>query len=89
MANHYSEALLAKSIEIEQLKTALRAQSDKMIHLNRTRTNYLEKFESLIETYNMGSRNIEEWFRELMASPLFSPYGRLGPGGGRFLACLT
>ena len=56
-----------KSIEIEQLKTALRAQLDRMILLNRTRTNYLEKFESLIETYNTGSRNIEELFRELMA----------------------
>jgi type I restriction enzyme R subunit len=34
--------------------------------LNKTRTDYLEKFEDLIETYNSGSRNIDELFRELV-----------------------
>ena len=33
---------------------------------NRTRADYLEKFEQLIEQYNNGSRNIEELFSELL-----------------------
>jgi hypothetical protein len=30
-------------------------------------TDYLTKFEELIESYNAGSRNIEELFKELLA----------------------
>ena len=56
-----------KNIELEQLKAAIRAQLNKLVHLNRTRADYLEKFEELIEAYNAGSRNIEELFRELVA----------------------
>ncbi len=35
-------------------------QLDKMIRINKTRADYLAKFEELIESYNAGSRNIEE-----------------------------
>ena len=38
-----------------------------MVRLNRTRADYLEKFESLIEAYNSGSRNIDEIFKDLLA----------------------
>jgi len=55
-----------KSVELERLKAAIRAQIDKLIRFNRTRADYLEKFEALIETYNSGSRNIEELFQELL-----------------------
>ena len=40
---------------------------DKLIRLNRTRADYLTKFEELIESYNAGSRNIEDLFAELLA----------------------
>jgi type I restriction enzyme R subunit len=33
---------------------------------NRTRADYLAKFEELIESYNSGSRNIQELFEELL-----------------------
>jgi type I restriction enzyme R subunit len=56
-----------KNIDLEQLKAAIRARLDKMVRLNRTRTDYLAKFEELIESYNAGSRNIEELFAELLA----------------------
>ncbi|MDH4304779.1 MAG: type I restriction endonuclease subunit R [Nitrospira sp.] len=56
-----------KNIDLEQLKAAIRAQLDKLIRLNRTRADYLSKFEELIESYNSGSRNIDELFRELLA----------------------
>ena len=55
-----------KNLELEALKAAIRAQLDKLIQLNRSRVNYLQKFEELIESYNAGSRNIEELFKELL-----------------------
>lgn len=56
-----------KNIDLEQLKAAIRAQLDKLVRLNRTRTDYLTKFEELIESYNAGSRNIDDLFKELLA----------------------
>ena len=56
-----------KNIDLEQLKAAIRAHLDKLIRLNRTRADYLTKFEELIESYNAGSRNIEDLFAELLA----------------------
>jgi type I restriction enzyme, R subunit len=55
-----------KNVDLEQLKAAIRAQLDKLIRLNRTRADYLLKFEELIESYNSGSRNIQELFEELL-----------------------
>jgi type I restriction enzyme, R subunit len=56
-----------KNIDLEQLKGAIRSQLEKLIRLNRTRADYLAKFEELIESYNAGSRNIDELFKELLA----------------------
>jgi type I restriction enzyme R subunit len=56
-----------KNVEIERLKLAVRAQLEKMVQANPTRVDYLAKFEELIETYNNGSRNIDDLFRELLA----------------------
>jgi type I restriction enzyme R subunit len=56
-----------KNIDLEQLKAAIRAQLDKLIRLNKTRADYLTKFEELIESYNSGSRTIQELFDELLA----------------------
>jgi type I restriction enzyme R subunit len=36
------------------------------VRLNRTRADFAEKFEALIESYNAGSRNIEQLFEELL-----------------------
>ncbi len=55
-----------KNVDLEQLKAAIRAQLDKLIRLNRTRADYLAKFEELIESYNSGSRNIQDLFEELL-----------------------
>jgi type I restriction enzyme R subunit len=56
-----------RNVDLEQLKTAIRAQLGRMIELNSTRVNYLERFEALIESYNAGSRNIQDLFEELLA----------------------
>ena len=55
-----------KNLDLEALKAAIRAQLDKLIRLNKSRVDYLRKFEELIESYNAGSRNIEELFQELL-----------------------
>jgi type I restriction enzyme R subunit len=55
-----------KNTDLEVLKAAIRAELEKLIRLNRTRADFAEKFEELIESYNAGSRNIEELFRELV-----------------------
>jgi type I restriction enzyme R subunit len=53
--------------DVERLKAAVKAQLERMVRLNPTRADYLEKFQELIEGYNAGSRNIEEIFKELLA----------------------
>jgi len=55
------------SSDLERLRAAVKAQLEHMVLLNRTRADYLEKFEALIEAYNGGSRNIDEIFKDLVA----------------------
>ncbi len=55
-----------KNTDLEVLKAAIRAQLEKLIRLNKTRADFAEKLEELIESYNAGSRNIEELFEELL-----------------------
>lgn len=52
--------------DLEVLKAAIQAQLEKLIRLNRTRTDFAEKFAELIESYNAGSRNIDALFEELL-----------------------
>jgi type I restriction enzyme, R subunit len=56
-----------KNTDLEVLKAAIRAQLERLIRLNETRTDFRERFEELIELYNAGSRNIEDLFNELIA----------------------
>jgi type I restriction enzyme R subunit len=55
-----------KNTDLEALKAAIKARLDKLVRLNRTRTDFSEKFEALIESYNEGSRNIEQLFEDLL-----------------------
>lgn len=56
-----------KNIDLERLKAAIRAQLDRMVQANKTRMDFVDKFEKLIDLYNAGSRNIDELFRELLS----------------------
>lgn len=56
-----------KNTDLEVLRAAVRAQLERLIRLNKTRADYAEKFEELIESYNNGSRNVEELYQELLA----------------------
>ncbi len=37
-----------------------------MLRLNKSRMNYLEKFQQMIDGYNSGSRNVEIFFADLV-----------------------
>jgi len=39
---------------------------EKLVRLNSSRTDFTKRFATLIESYNAGSRNIEELFEELV-----------------------
>ncbi len=55
-----------KHIEAEKLKGAVAKKLNNMVRLNRQRVDYLEKFQKMIDEYNTGSLNVEEFFSRLM-----------------------
>ena len=55
-----------KNTDLEALKAAIRAKLNTLVRLNRTRADFAGKFEALIESYNAGSRSIEQLFEELL-----------------------
>jgi type I restriction enzyme R subunit len=55
-----------KHIETEKLKAAVTSKLTKMIRLNPTRIDYLERFQRLIDEYNAESLNVEQFFKQLM-----------------------
>ena len=55
-----------KRTEAEKLRGTINSKLTKMIRLNRTRMDYLERFKEMIEEYNTGSMNIDEFFRQLV-----------------------
>ena len=67
LANRLKQAK-HKNTDLEVLKAAIRAQLEKLIKLNRTRTDLGKKFEELIDAYNSGSKGIDDllaFLREL------------------------
>jgi type I restriction enzyme R subunit len=55
-----------KRAEIERLRAAITAKLQAMLAQNRTRMDFLEKFQALIDDYNAGSANVEAIFEELL-----------------------
>ncbi|MFI0403312.1 MAG: type I restriction enzyme endonuclease domain-containing protein [Cyanobium sp.] len=55
-----------KKTELDELKALIAAHLARMVQLNPTRANYLEKFEAFIAAYNSGSRSVEGTYRELL-----------------------
>src|SRR5664280_1461610 len=51
----------------EKLKGTVAQKLMAMVRLNRTRMDYLERFQAMIDAYNAGSLNAEEFFQQLMA----------------------
>jgi type I restriction enzyme R subunit len=55
-----------KRVEIEKLRATINSALEKMVRLNKTRVDYLEKFQKMIEEYNQGAANLDEFFERLM-----------------------
>jgi len=55
-----------KRVEIERLRAAITAKLQAMIAQNRTRVDFLEKFQQLIDEYNAGSANVESIYEALL-----------------------
>jgi type I restriction enzyme, R subunit len=55
-----------RNTDLEVLKAAVRAQLERLIILSKTRADFRQTFEELIESYNAGSLNIEELFNQLI-----------------------
>ena len=55
-----------RRIEIEKLRGAINSALEKMVRLNKTRVDYLEKFQQMIDEYNQGAVNLEEFFERLL-----------------------
>src|ERR1700730_2662111 len=51
----------------QKLRTQIAVKVAKMVQLNKTRMNFLEEFQRMIEEYNSGAANIETFFARLMA----------------------
>jgi type I restriction enzyme R subunit len=56
-----------KAIEAQKLRTQIAVKVAKMVQLNKTRMNFLEEFQRMIDEYNSGAANIETFFAQLMA----------------------
>ncbi|MBW4608203.1 MAG: type I restriction endonuclease subunit R [Hassallia sp. WJT32-NPBG1] len=52
--------------ETEKLKTAIAQKLQQMVRLNKTRINYLDKFQQMIAEYNADSRNVQIFFNDLI-----------------------
>ncbi len=61
---HFEKA--HKHTEAEKLRGAVNSKLRRMVQLNRSRTDYLEKFQRLIDEYNTGSLNVEIFFDKLV-----------------------
>ena len=56
-----------KAIEVQKLRTQVAVKVARMVQVNKTRMNFLEEFQKMIDEYNSGAANIETFFARLMA----------------------
>lgn len=54
-----------KPIEAQKLRGAISLKLTRMVRLNRTRIDFLQEFQKMIDEYNSGAANIETWFAKL------------------------
>jgi type I restriction enzyme R subunit len=53
-------------IEIEKLRGAIQRKLTALVRLNRQRMDYMQQFQRMIDEYNAGSRNAEQFFADLI-----------------------
>lgn len=56
-----------KHTEVEKLKGLINAKLNKLVRLNKSRINFAERFQKLIDEYNSGALNVELMFDKLLA----------------------
>ncbi len=56
-----------KHIEFEKLRGAVEHKLKRMVQLNKSRANYYERFQRLIDAYNADSENVDLHLHELIA----------------------
>lgn len=56
-----------KRIEAEKLRGLLNSQLRRMLRLNKSRIDYYQQFQRLIDEYNSGAKNVDAFFAELVA----------------------
>ena len=56
-----------KRSDLESLKAAVTASLGRMLRINRTRSEYVARYEELIDRYNDGSSTIDDLFAKLLA----------------------
>lgn len=56
-----------KTTEAQKLRGQIAHKLTRMIRLNRTRIDFLQEFQKMIDEYNSGASNIETWFAKLTA----------------------
>ncbi len=55
-----------KHIETEKLRSEINLKLVQMVRLNKSRMNYIEKFQKMIDEYNSSSYNVETFFASLV-----------------------
>lgn len=55
-----------KHIETEKLRSEINLKLLQIVRLNKVRTNYLDKFQKMIDEYNSSSYNVETFFARLV-----------------------
>jgi type I restriction enzyme R subunit len=55
-----------KHIEIEKLRGSINSKLRVMVRLNKARMNYYEQFQRLIDEYNSGAANADQFFAQLV-----------------------
>ena len=55
-----------KTIEVQKLRARLTFQLARMVKVNRTRMDFLEEFQKMIEEYNSGAMNVQVFFDRLL-----------------------
>lgn len=56
-----------KHIEAEKLQGLIHARLNKLVRLNRSRMDYYEHFQAMIDAYNIGAENVDAFFAQLVS----------------------
>jgi type I restriction enzyme, R subunit len=56
-----------KATEAQKLRSQIAEKLTRMVRINRTRIDFFQEFQKMIDEYNSGASNIETWFAKLTA----------------------